>query len=643
MNRMATDALDAGLAHLSATQTRGGSWQGDYSGPAFLLPMYVGTCYAVGHRIPRAESDGMVRYLLGSQQEDGGWGLGPQTPSTVFTTVLCYVALRLLGVSQHEDGAERARAYFLPRGGALGAASWGCFFLTLLRLHEPEGLHPVPPELYLLPRWSPMHPSKLWCHARMVYLPMAWLYRTGARVSDTPLLAAIRRELYAEPYEHIAWERTRNHVADDDRLTERSLGFKVSQHISRAAQPWLQRMSGRALNEVLARIRHEDEATSYLCIGPVSKLYHTLVWHFVDPHGPELKRHLERLGDYLHTDEQGTRMNGYQSSELWDTALTMLAVEATERPAPELLDRARMFVARSQILTDPADHTRFDRDITRGGWPFSRADNGWPVTDCTALGLLTTLAMRPSYNQGPLHRHRLAVDRLLGWQNADGGWASYEKTRGGRWLERLNPSDVFANIMVDQSHVECTATAMMGLAAYGHAQPDDRPRPIAAALDAGVRFLTKRQRADGSWEGAWGVCFTYGTWFATEGLAAAHIPASDARMQDAADFLLAHQLPDGGWGELATGCAARRYVSTTKGQPVQTAWALMALRNAGRRGASVQRAIAFLQARQGVDGTWAQDTITGVFNRTCTIHYHAYPAVFPLWALARCRDVHRST
>jgi squalene cyclase len=69
----------------------------------------------------------------------------------------------------------------------------------------------------------------------------------------------------------------------------------------------------------------------------------------------------------------------------------------------------------------------------------------------------------------------------------------------------------------------------------------------------------------------------------------------------------------------------------------------MALRNAGRRGASVQRAIAFLQARQGVDGTWAQDTITGVFNRTCTIHYHAYPAVFPLWALARCRDVHRST
>ena len=32
------------------------------------------------------------------------------------------------------------------------------------------------------------------------------------------------------------------------------------------------------------------------------------------------------------------------------------------------------------------------------------------------------------------------------------------------------------------------------------------------------RFMLSIQRADGSWEGMWGVGFTYGTWFGVEGL-----------------------------------------------------------------------------------------------------------------------------
>ena len=36
-----------------------------------------------------------------------------------------------------------------------------------------------------------------------------------------------------------------------------------------------------------------------------------------------------------------------------------------------------------------------------------------------------------------------AIDILLGMQNADGGFASYEKIRGPWWLELLNPAEVF--------------------------------------------------------------------------------------------------------------------------------------------------------------------------------------------------------
>ena len=36
-----------------------------------------------------------------------------------------------------------------------------------------------------------------------------------------------------------------------------------------------------------------------------------------------------------------------------------------------------------------------------------------------------------------------AVDVMLGLQNPDGGFASYEVIRGPQWLEMLNPAEVF--------------------------------------------------------------------------------------------------------------------------------------------------------------------------------------------------------
>jgi len=36
-----------------------------------------------------------------------------------------------------------------------------------------------------------------------------------------------------------------------------------------------------------------------------------------------------------------------------------------------------------------------------------------------------------------------AVDVMLGLQNPDGGFASYEVIRGPQWLEFLNPAEVF--------------------------------------------------------------------------------------------------------------------------------------------------------------------------------------------------------
>lgn len=63
------------------------------------------------------------------------------------------------------------------------------------------------------------------------------------------------------------------------------------------------------------------------------------------------------------------------------------------------------------------------------------------------------------------------------------------------------------------------------------------------------------QRADGSWYGNWGVCFTYATWFGCEALAAVGEGVANSREAKAAcAFLLGKQRADGGWGESYLSC-----------------------------------------------------------------------------------------
>ena len=227
---------------------------------------------------------------------------------------------------------------------------------------------------------------------------------------------------------------------------------------------------------------------------------------------------------------------------------------------------------------------------------------------------------------------------LLSLQNGDGGWATYERQRAPRWLEKLNPSDVFANIMVDVSYIECTSACLQALTAWKKHLGVTEDATLDRAIARGVRFLRKGQRADGSWEGSWGVCFSYGTWFGVSGLLAAGVDADDAALENAGAFLEAHQRADGAWSETAESCRQRRWVEGANGHAVNTSWALLTLAALGRKESeAVRRGVAWLVTTQQADGRWPAEPIAGVFNRTTAIHYDAYLKVFPLWALAQCR------
>ncbi|HZW90942.1 MAG TPA: 2,3-oxidosqualene cyclase [Myxococcaceae bacterium] len=638
--RALPSAIERGLEVLAATQDPGGSWKGDYGGPLFLVPVYVAGLELLGRPPDPATREGFITYLRGHQNQDGGWGLDVESHSHVFTSVLVYVSLRLLGISAEDPQLQRARAWFAPHGGPLSSGSWGKFILAILGLYSYEGLVPVPPELWLLPESLPLHPSKLWCHCRMVYLPMSWLYGRRVQAKETPLLGAIRREIYTQPYETVDWAAARERVADTDAYTPRTAYLRAAN----AALGLWERVAPagareRSLEVVLDQIRREDEATNHICIGPINKVLNTVVWQIARPDGPEVEAHVKRLPDYLWRAPDGLKMQGYNSSELWDTAFAVQGILATgqvERMRP-VLERAAHYIESNQVIEDVREMEKAYRHRSRGGWPFSTRAHGWPISDCTAEGLKASLLLeKAGLNQVPRARLREAVEEILSLQNEDGGWATYELQRGPRWLEALNPSDVFSTIMVDVSYVECTSACVQALAAWSAFAPEDAAW-LREPIRRGERFIRQVQRTDGSWEGSWGVCFSYGAWFGTAGLIAAGARPDDPALQRAADYLQARQRTDGSWSETLESNRERRWVDGKTGHAVQTSWALLSLAACGRRDSEpVRQGVAWLRKHQGEDGRWPDQPITGVFNRTCAIHYDIYLRLMPVWALAVC-------
>ncbi|MCB9632898.1 MAG: 2,3-oxidosqualene cyclase [Sandaracinus sp.] len=596
--------------------------------------------------------------LPGVDGKGGGWGLHPHGGESLFVTTLVYVAARMLGVSADDPMLAFARQLFAKED-VRAIASWGKAWLSIANLYGWEGVNAVPPEAWLMPTSSPLHPANYYCHTRLIYMGMASVYGLKLRARRTPLVDELRQELYAfHAKDGVVDFESLDFASAKSLLREKDLWAPPSAYLSamyravnvyELAQKKL-RLGGlrrRCLASIRERMRWELRSSDYTCLSPVNGLLFALTLHAWDRNDPDVEKQMARFEGWLWEDEKdGTRVAGARSAT-WDSAFALQALSGA-RPAlrpetRELCDEAIVtglrWLRTQQIETPAIDdaaayRTQYRLDPT-GGFCFAGVWHGWPVSDCTAEALCAFLEAPEDLHAVDPKVVEAGVRFLLQCQNPDGGFGSYESRKQRFTLEWMNPAEMFGDSMTELSYVECTASNLVALCQVRERFPTMLRAEVDRAVARAERRLRDTQKTDGSWPGAWGVHFVYGTMFGVRGLLAAGASKTDPAVRKACEFVLAHQRPDGSWGEHWKACLGDTYEDLGHGHVTQTAWAMLTLLEAHEPNEdAIARGASWLASMQLPNGDFPIQEFAGVFFRTALIEYRLYRRFFPVWALA---------
>ncbi len=608
------EALGRAVQWLLEHQDTAGWWCGELETNVTITAEHVLLLRFFGLSVERIR-DGVIQYILSNQRDDGSWANYFGGPADLSTTIEAYVVLKVLGVDPANSTMQRALRVIHQLGGVAKARVFTKIWLALFGLYPWTGVPSMPPELiYLTPR-MPLN----------LYNFSYW-----ARETIAPLTIVISRR----PVRSLGCSIPELVVPGTESLLTRVPGSGLFWWLDKLlklyeALPW-QPGRSQARRRMVAWIVERQEADG--CWGGIQppSVYSLIALHLqgMSLDHPVMRRGIEGLEGFVWKDESGWRFQ-VCTSPVWDTAWTLLALRRAglDRDHPGI-QRAVQWLLQEQISRG-GDWQVHAGNVPCGGWAFEFENDIYPDIDDTAVVVLALL------EAGAEAAVQAAVDRAVRWvlvmQSSNGAWGAFDKDNTQEIVHRIAFADFGA--VLDPPSEDVTAHVLEMLA---YVDVPDKERFI----QAGLKYLRRMQRPDGSWFGRWGVNYIYGTWCIISALVA--LRNGGYAVQDMIDrgtsWLIGHQNADGGWGESCKSYEDSAFAGIGQSTPSQTAWAILSLQLAGLGQHEACKCGLMYLCETQIDGTWEESEFTGTsFPGYFYINYHLYRHVFPTLALAGTR------
>jgi len=626
-----THSVDKAADALMKMQQPDGHWVFELEADATIPAEYVLMRHYLGEPVDAALERKIAVYLRRIQGKHNGWPLFHDGDFDMSASVKAYFALKMIGDSPDADHMRRAREAILARGGASGSNVFTRVLLSLFGVTTWRSVPVMPVEIMLLPRWFPFHMSKISYWARTVIAPLLVLGALKPKARN-PKGVTID-ELFLEPPHSVGGVKKAGH-----QKWSWFLFFRGVDIVLRATEPLFPKSTRkRAIEAAVAfvkeRLNGEDGLGAIFPAMANSVMMYDVLGYPEDH--PD--RAIARLSiDKLLVIKDDEAYCQPCVSPVWDTALTAhTMLEAGGDKAKASAQAGLEWLIPRQVLDVKGDWAEQRPDVRPGGWAFQYNNAHYPDLDDTAV---VAMAMDRAQANSSTHNFDTSLNRarewVLGLQSKNGGWAAFDADNTYSYLNNIPFSDHGA--LLDPPTEDVTARCISMLAQMPGDVAGDR------AIEAGIEYLRKTQLPDGSWYGRWGLNYIYGTWSSLCALNAAGLDHKSDVVRKAADWLLKIQNADGGWGEDGTSYKLEyKGYEPAPSTPSQTAWALLGLMAAGQVDhPKVQQGIRYLMEQQGKDGLWEEERFTATgFPRVFYLRYHGYRKFFPLWALARYRNL----
>jgi squalene-hopene/tetraprenyl-beta-curcumene cyclase len=570
-------------------------------------------------------------YLRRIQGEHGGWPLFHEGAFDMSASVKAYFALKTIGDDINAPHMACAREAMRSRGGAAKANVFTKILLALFGFIPWRAVPVMPVEIMLLPKWFPFHLDKISYWSRTVIVPLLVLMALKPRARNPKNIRI--DELFIDPPSTLG--------PAPKAPQQKAIWFwffRGVDNVLRATEPYFpnrprRRAIDRAVAWVTERLNGEDGLGAiYPAMANSVMMFDVLGYPVDHPLRAVARLSVEKLL-VVHEHEAYCQPC---VSPIWDTGLAAHALlETGDAEAQARVTKALQWLEPKQILDVKGDWTVRRPDVRPGGWAFQYANPHYPDVDDTAV---VAMAMDRAQGLDKKVDHRASLQRaeewILGLQSQNGAWGAFDADNEYHYLNNIPFADHGA--LLDPPTEDVTGRCVSMLAQFGQTVENSQ------VVRAGVDYLRQTQLAEGSWYGRWGMNYIYGTWSVLCALNAAGVGHAAPEMRKAADWLVKIQNADGGWGEDGSS-----YKLDYKGyEPAsstasQTAWAVLGLMATGDTAhPAVARGIAYLMKTQGRDGFWDEPRYTATgFPRVFYLRYHGYRRYFPLWAMARYRNL----